>query len=113
MKYLAGLAVFLGLTSTAPTATIAYNNPTDSVDQNYNGSLGMDFDVNSEILITALGAYLYRHELMGRDYDKIQIVTIGDMLQHSKGLDMPLSVEVLKKAAQREVLGVQLELDVA
>jgi DNA modification methylase len=44
----------------------------------------------------------YHHELMGRDYDKIQIVTIKEMLENGKKrLDMPLSLEVLKKAVRR------------
>jgi hypothetical protein len=37
------------------------------------------------------------HRLMGRDYEKIQIVTIREMLENGKKrLDMPLSFEVLK-----------------
>jgi hypothetical protein len=35
---------------------------------------------------------------MGRHYDKIQIVTIKEMLENGKRLDIPLSLEVLKKA---------------
>ena len=46
----------------------------------------------------AKAAGFYRHVLMDRTYDKIQIVTIKDILQQSKRLDMPLSVEVLKAA---------------
>ena len=44
----------------------------------------------------------YRHVLMGRDYDKVEIVTIEDMLHHGKRLDIPLSREVLKTAASRQ-----------
>jgi hypothetical protein len=44
----------------------------------------------------------YQHTLMGRDYDKIQIVTIREMLENGKKrLDIPLSFEVLKKAVRR------------
>jgi hypothetical protein len=46
-------------------------------------------------------AGFYHHALMGRDYDKIQIVTIREMLENGKKrLDMPLSLEVLKKAVR-------------
>jgi DNA modification methylase len=51
----------------------------------------------------------YRHVLMGRDYDKIEIVTIQDMLLHNKRLDMPLSLEVLK-AAELAATSTQLGL---
>ena len=47
----------------------------------------------------AKSAGFYRHELMGRDYDRIQIVTIREMLENGKKrLPLPLSVEVLKKS---------------
>lgn len=40
----------------------------------------------------------YNHVLMGRDYDKIQIVTIKDMVERGKRLEMPLTRDVLKSA---------------
>lgn len=43
-------------------------------------------------------AGLYNHQIMGRAYDKIQIVTIREMIEHNKRLDMPLSFNVLKSA---------------
>ena len=61
----------------------------------------------------AKAAGFYRHELMGRDYDRIQIVTVTQLLEDKKRLDIPLSVEVLKKAVQRANAGEQLDLDVA
>jgi site-specific DNA-methyltransferase (adenine-specific) len=59
----------------------------------------------------AKAAGTYRHELMARTYDKIQIVTIREMLEKNKRLDMPLSMEVLKKAVQKAGSAEQLDLD--
>lgn len=41
---------------------------------------------------------LYHHDLMGRDYDAIEIVTIQDILEKHKILDIPMSLEVLATA---------------
>ena len=46
----------------------------------------------------AKGAGFYHHDLMDRNYDAIQIVTIQDMIEHGKVLDIPMSLEVLKEA---------------
>jgi len=51
----------------------------------------------------------YHHDLMDRNYDAIQIVTIQDMIEHGKVLDIPMSLEVLK-AAQLKASGNQLSL---
>ena len=50
----------------------------------------------------------YHHDLMDRDYDAIQIVTIEDMI-NGKVLDIPMSLEVLKEA-QLKASGNQLPL---
>lgn len=52
---------------------------------------------------------LYRHEVMGRDYPCVQIITIKDILEGKKRLDVPLSLEVLK-SAERKSGGKQLDL---
>jgi len=57
----------------------------------------------------AKAADLYYHDLMDRNYDTIQIVTIQDMIEHGKVLDIPMSLEVLK-AAQLKASGNQLSL---
>lgn len=57
----------------------------------------------------AQSAGLYRHELMGRNYDKIQIVTVKEIIEESKRLDMPLSQEVIK-TAEKQLKETQLEL---
>lgn len=41
---------------------------------------------------------LYHHDLMSRDYPRVQIVTIREILEDDKCLDVPLSMEVLKSA---------------
>ena len=46
----------------------------------------------------AHAAGIYHHTLMQRTYDKIQIVTIREMLEHGKKLEMPLTREVVKRA---------------
>jgi DNA modification methylase len=59
---------------------------------------------------TAHAAGTYHHGLMDRRYDRIQIVTIADIVERGKRLDMPLSRDMLRtavKASEDE----QLELD--
>ncbi|MGI8653707.1 MAG: hypothetical protein ACR2LC_00655 [Pyrinomonadaceae bacterium] len=46
---------------------------------------------------------------MGRSYDRIQIVTIEEILEQDKRLDVPMSLEVLKNA-QREIESNQMSL---
>ena len=46
----------------------------------------------------AKGVGQYLHPLMKRDYDRIQIVTIKDIVEEHKRLDLPLGIEVVKKA---------------
>ncbi len=57
----------------------------------------------------AKAAGQYHHEQMGRSYDRIQIVTIQEILEQDKRLDVPMSLEVLKNA-QREIESNQLSL---
>lgn len=52
---------------------------------------------------------LYHHEAMGRDYPCIQIITIKEIIESKKRLDVPLSLEVLK-TAERKSNGKQLDL---
>lgn len=46
----------------------------------------------------ANAAGIYKHELMSRTYPRIQIVTISEMLEKQKRLDIPMRLEVLKRA---------------
>jgi len=57
----------------------------------------------------AKAAGLYHHDLMDRNYDAIQIVTIQDMIEHGKVLDIPMSLKVLREA-QLKSAGNQLSL---
>jgi site-specific DNA-methyltransferase (adenine-specific) len=49
----------------------------------------------------ALQAGLYHHPLMGKDYEKIQIVTVRELIEQEKRLELPLSFEVLKTAKKQ------------
>jgi site-specific DNA-methyltransferase (adenine-specific) len=40
----------------------------------------------------------YEHDIMGRSYPRIQIVTIQEMLEEGKRFELPMTFEVLKKA---------------
>lgn len=51
----------------------------------------------------------FHHESMGRNYDRIQMVTIEEIVEQKKRLDIPMSLEVLR-AAQREADGKQMTL---
>jgi site-specific DNA-methyltransferase (adenine-specific) len=57
----------------------------------------------------AKAAGQYVHQDMGRAYDKIGIVTIRDILQKGKRLEIPMSLEVLR-AAQKAADTGQIEL---
>jgi site-specific DNA-methyltransferase (adenine-specific) len=46
----------------------------------------------------AKAAGQYAHESMGRNYDRISIVTVEDIVSHGKRLDIPMSLDVLKSA---------------
>jgi len=46
----------------------------------------------------AANANMYHHPLMGRDYSRIQIVTIREIVEEHKRLEMPLVHDVLKSA---------------
>jgi site-specific DNA-methyltransferase (adenine-specific) len=51
----------------------------------------------------------YRHETMGRSYDRISIVTIREIVEEGKRLEIPMSIEVLK-AAQKADEDLQMTL---
>jgi hypothetical protein len=50
------------------------------------------------MLSEAKAAGQYRHETMGRNYDQISIVTIREIVEEGKRLDIPMSLEVLAAA---------------
>lgn len=43
-------------------------------------------------------AGLYKHPLTGRSYDAVEIVTVREIIERKRRLELPLSVEVLKTA---------------
>jgi Restriction endonuclease len=52
----------------------------------------------------------YHHELMNRSYQRIQVVTVAEMVEQHKRLDIPMSLEVLKKAQAIGSLEIQHKL---
>lgn len=46
----------------------------------------------------AKAAGLYEHKLMNRSYPRVQIVTIAELIEQHKRLDIPMGLEVLKQA---------------
>jgi len=66
-----------------------------------------------EMIKTAKTAGIYQSKFMSQSCDRLQIVTIREILEENKRLDIPLSFEVLKSAEkQMEVKGTQIELDI-
>ena len=51
----------------------------------------------------------FKHEVMGRTYDKIQIVTVKDIIEKKIRLELPLSHDVVS-SAEKEVVGKQVDL---
>ena len=47
----------------------------------------------------ALAAGVYHHVLLDRDYPRLQIITVREMIEDGKRIDLPLSLAVLKTAA--------------
>ena len=58
----------------------------------------------------AKAAGLYKHEEMGRSYDRISIVTIKEIVEEGKRLDIPMSLEVLKAAQKTTDESIQMTL---
>jgi site-specific DNA-methyltransferase (adenine-specific) len=56
----------------------------------------------SAMMAEAKSAGQYYHEDMGRSYDKISIVTVSEIVEKNKRLDIPLSLEVLSAAVRAE-----------
>lgn len=44
---------------------------------------------------------IYKHDVMGRSYSRIQIVTIAEIISENKRMEIPLSFEVLRKAERQ------------
>ncbi|HEY5328802.1 MAG TPA: DNA methyltransferase [Acidobacteriaceae bacterium] len=63
----------------------------------------------SVMISEAKAAGQYTHDSMGRNYDRISIVTVQDIVSNKRRLDIPMSLDVLKKA-QTEVKETQMDL---
>jgi ubiquinone/menaquinone biosynthesis C-methylase UbiE len=61
------------------------------------------------MIAEAKAAGLYHHEFMDRSYDRIEIVSIQDIIDRKKELNIPLNYEVIK-SAQRKSSETQLFL---
>jgi site-specific DNA-methyltransferase (adenine-specific) len=64
------------------------------------------------MLAEAKSASQYRHETMGRNYDQISIVTIKEIIEEDRRLEIPMSLEVVA-AAKRAVQEKQIEMDLS
>lgn len=70
-------------------------------------------DPTKDMLKTAKSAGFYQNKLMPHSCDKIQIVTVQDIIENKQRLTMTLAYEVLKSAEkQKEVKASQIELDI-
>jgi site-specific DNA-methyltransferase (adenine-specific) len=65
---------------------------------------------SSDMTKEAKSCGLYDHKIMGKSYPVIQIVTVQDILEKGKRLEMPLSLEVLKSAEYKRNTSKQLEV---
>jgi DNA modification methylase len=113
-KGIDGIAYFL--TSKNETAKMVFQVKSGKVERKDIAALRGDMEREQAamaILITlenptkameeeARATGFYHHEMMGKQYQKIQIVTIEEMLTQDKRLEMPLSLEVLKKAELKQ-----------
>jgi site-specific DNA-methyltransferase (adenine-specific) len=65
------------------------------------------------MLKTAKYAGIYQSKYMSQSCDKILIVTIREILEEKKRLDIKLSFEVVKSAEKQKVVkSTQLELEI-
>ena len=63
------------------------------------------------MILEAKAAGQYRHETMGRSYDRIAVVTVREIVEDAMRLEIPMSLEVLN-AAQRAADEKQTTLDI-
>lgn len=66
-------------------------------------------DPSGPMKAEAKGTGQFKHQEMGRTYDKISIVTVRDIVENEKRLDIPMSVEVVA-AAKRASETKQIDL---
>ena len=66
-------------------------------------------DASRPMITEAKAAGQYKHETMGRTYDRISIVTVREIVEGGNRLDIPMSLEVLRAAARSAESG-QIDL---
>jgi DNA modification methylase len=65
-----------------------------------------------DMITTAKSAGIYQHKSYNQSLDKIQIITIQEIVEQQKRLDIKLSFEVLKSAEkQQQIKGDQIKLE--
>jgi site-specific DNA-methyltransferase (adenine-specific) len=65
-----------------------------------------------EMLKTAKSAGFYQSKYYSNySCDKIQIVTVKDIIENKQKLNIPLSYEVVKSAEKQKEVGVQIKMD--
>jgi hypothetical protein len=57
----------------------------------------------SAMINEAQKAGKFQHETMGRSYDQIKIVTVREIVEDQARLEMPMSIEVVKKHRRRKL----------
>lgn len=62
------------------------------------------------MIAEAKAAGQYKHEEMGRSYDRIDIVTIQEVVEEGKRLEIPMSLDVLAAAQKAAINSEQVEL---
>lgn len=62
------------------------------------------------MLEEAMKSGYYHHELMGRDYPKVQIVTAEELIEEKVRMDLPLSFESVKAGKKADKESGQLEI---
>ena len=68
---------------------------------------------SAPMLKAASAAGTYKHPVMGRDYPRIKIVTVREMVEDGARLELPMPLEVLKKAARAKQSAQSSLLDAA
>ncbi len=59
----------------------------------------------------AAAAGMYHHEWMGRSYQRIQIVTVQEIVEQDKRMELPLTRDVIKTSVAHMPQGAQLAVD--
>jgi site-specific DNA-methyltransferase (adenine-specific) len=112
------------LTSKTDNATIIFQVKSGAVERGDIAKLRGDMERETAtlaVLITleeptrpmsleAKAAGQYKHDLMGRTYDRVSIVTVREMIESRTRLDIPMSLEVLRNAQASSHASEQMEL---